>query len=145
MTVYATQPNVLPSVINYACRYNWVANTLFKELTATTTPSSSSTPAVASNPLTTPSSVSAGTPPEQEGGASGSSSSPSKAWIAGAVVGPLVLLGAVIAGLLFWRRQRNKKRDASQTPPLTQKIGSSHQPSELPGQHQTSELPATGY
>ncbi|OAL03951.1 hypothetical protein IQ06DRAFT_291585 [Phaeosphaeriaceae sp. SRC1lsM3a] len=190
MTIYASQPNVLPSARNYGCRAQWSANTLYKELATTATPSSSSAPvssaspassaapttlamsttppAITSNPSSTPSSASTGTPLGQDS-SSGSSSS-SKAWIAGAVVGPLVLLGALVAGLLFWRRRRNQKRDASQMP-LTQEIGSSNQPygqnhhaekyayngpaeempttqmqyAELPVQHAPSELPATRY
>ncbi|KAH7395027.1 hypothetical protein DE146DRAFT_68109 [Phaeosphaeria sp. MPI-PUGE-AT-0046c] len=189
MTIYASQPNVQPSARNYGCRAQWSANTLFKELAATPTPSSSSAPVssaspassavsttlamsttpIASNPSTIPSSANTGAPLGQDGGATGGSSSSSKAWIAGAVVGPLVLLGALVAGLLFWRRRRNQKRDASQMP-LTQEIGSSHQPynqnhaekyaygapaevmattqrpyAELPAQQVPSELPATRY
>lgn len=191
MTIYASQPNAQPSARNYGCRAQWSANTLYKELAATSSPSSSSTPvasaspassavgttlAMSTTPITSitssvPSSASTGTPLGQEGGSSSSSSGSSKAWIAGAVIGPLVLLGAIVAGLLFWRRRRNQKRDASQMP-LTHEIGSSHQPYgqhqqyhaekyshtapaevmatthrqyELPAQHVPSELPATRY
>lgn len=195
MTIYASQPNAAPSARNYGCRAQWSANTLYREIATTSSPSSSSTPVSSASPASSavpttlaisttpptsdpssptsspPSSTNTGTPLGQEGGSSSSSSSSSKAWIAGAVIGPLVLLGAIVAGLLFWRRRRNQKKDASQTP-LTHEIGSSHQPYgqhyqqpmekyahnapaeamatthrpyELPAQQMPSEMPATRY
>ena len=52
----------------------------------------------------------------QGSGGNSSSSSSSKAWIAGAVVGPLVILG-LIAGLFFWyRRRRNSSKHVSGGP-----------------------------
>ncbi len=49
------------------------------------------------------------------------SSSPSRAWIAGAVLGPITLLSLVLLAGFFILRRRRKQRAAKDTPPSTEK------------------------
>ncbi|KAK8134575.1 hypothetical protein PG984_006587 [Apiospora sp. TS-2023a] len=120
MSVYDTSPigsQTLGSGFHvvYGCNTNWHAGTVYRRLdvpssTAASSPGTSATPASSTS---IPSPTSTGT----EGDAATSAPAPSRAWIAGAVVGPTV--GCALVGLLVWwiMRQRTKKAAASSTTP----------------------------
>ncbi|OQE26163.1 hypothetical protein PENFLA_c007G07665 [Penicillium flavigenum] len=161
MTIYESATTD-PGVTDYFCWTNsnpWIASTVFRTTDAVTaTPRTSPTPSTAT--ATTRTSV-APTPVSTEDTTQGSESSGSKAWIAGAVVGPVAGC-AIIAALAFWciRRSRAKKQGtvsgneafmpptsmAANTPGaqfvVPSELDGARKPHELDGGHSTSELPA---
>ncbi|KAJ6123901.1 hypothetical protein N7471_011218 [Penicillium samsonianum] len=118
MTIFQTFPYATPSASNIFCGFHWEANTIYRELQATTTTESTSSP----TPSTTTSqrSPTATTGLAKDSQASQSptptvaptTTSSSKAWIAGAVIGPLAGV-AIIAALVFWRIYRRKQKEPS--------------------------------
>ncbi|KAF2999772.1 hypothetical protein E8E13_005442 [Curvularia kusanoi] len=86
----------------------------FALLAGSSIPSSSPSPSSSSSPGSssgTSTSDTANTPTSND-----SESSPSKAWIAGAVVGPLAGLALIAGALFWWRRRKNAHRDAAAAP-----------------------------
>ncbi|KAJ5455015.1 hypothetical protein N7530_002355 [Penicillium desertorum] len=112
MTIYESATTD-PAIVDYFCwdtDSSWTADTIFRTTDpATATPRTSVTPLT---PTATPRTAVTPTPASSGDTAPGSESSGSKAWIAGAVVGPVTGCG-VIAALAFWfiRRSRPKKED----------------------------------
>lgn len=105
---------------NYGCRMGW-PNTVYRDLkaaVATTRPAAHSTISAGSQALPSPTRSRSGlvleTSASQDSTEStipddNSGGSKSKAWIAGAVVGPIAGLVLLGGGILFWfRRRRNK-------------------------------------
>jgi hypothetical protein len=167
MTIFAKSPNVLPSAHNYGCRMGWNAFTVYRELPATTTSSSSLTTSTitpgSSTLSSTPSITSlvvsqtvAATPTNAPTGGESS-----KTWIAGAVIGPIVVIVALIGTVLIWRKRRNTG-GLNDRHEYTQELGAggqehlmekyphearvaglahSQQPSELSAQHPLYEMP----
>ncbi|KAF2201367.1 hypothetical protein GQ43DRAFT_487484 [Delitschia confertaspora ATCC 74209] len=117
MFIYESYPNGLPSADNYKCRINWLANTVYRELPASTTSTMASFETLAqsssSSPMTratsSPAPASTMPPEEKKLKAQGRS----KAWIAGPVVGGVVLVGDGIA-LFFLISRRQKRKEAEQ-------------------------------
>lgn len=126
MTIFETYPNGLPSAHNFACRGAWKAHTVYRELPASTTTSEIAPPLTTVSPdetadfptasmevvtaLTNAASPTAGPSPLNEE----SQSKISKAWIAGAVLGPLVGLALVLGGILWWLRRVRQQRAAQE-------------------------------
>ncbi|KAF2829397.1 hypothetical protein CC86DRAFT_189089 [Ophiobolus disseminans] len=156
MTIFAKSPKVAPSAFNYACRTGWLAHTVYRELAATTTsssslPSSTITPGI-SMPTATPSSTSVSIASTPTASSSPPGDQASKAWIAGAVIGPLVGV-SLIGALVFWWRRRGKGRPAHPHevgPPdyasgehnLVEKYTHELRPVEMEGPHPPIELSA---
>lgn len=158
MRIFATSPDILPSAVNYACRGTWYANTVYRQIVATTTVSSS----LASSSLA-PSTITLGpsTPTFTLTSTSASSTPTStllpaptpqnKAWIAGAVIGLVIGIALVVTAIIWWRRRRARVKsgsnqavvqsygDPSGYAPVQQYHNREHifQPAEL----QTSEQP----
>ncbi|EUC50743.1 hypothetical protein COCMIDRAFT_81148 [Bipolaris oryzae ATCC 44560] len=137
-TIYATSPAGLPSAVNYGCRMNWKAYTIYRELPATTTSLSALTSATPTPPMSvTPAEVvststvvvsaslsigvstsrldvvEATSNPESELRSGPEPERQNKAWIAGAVIGPVVGISLLVVATYFWRsrgraRQTNK-------------------------------------
>ncbi|KAJ5593721.1 hypothetical protein N7537_010625 [Penicillium hordei] len=152
MTIYESATTNTP-VVDYFCyqkEHPWTASTIFRttEL-ATATPRTSVTPSTA-------------TPTSSGDAAQDSESSGSKAWIAGAVVGPVAAC-AIIASLASWLMRRSRARrqetvsgneDIPSPPNMTTntrgaKFGppseladGPRKPIELDGVNPISELPA---
>ncbi|KAJ5811152.1 hypothetical protein N7447_010668, partial [Penicillium robsamsonii] len=128
MTIFQTFPYATPSASNIFCGFRWKANTIYRELEATTTESSTAPPSSPTPSTTTlrtgqfPTTTPAPTKPISTTGSSVSQSptstaattttSSSKAWIAGVVVGPIAGI-ALIAGLIFWWNYRRKAKQPS--------------------------------
>lgn len=125
MTVYASYPSAKDSWLVAGCATNWDAFTIYRQLEATTsatTRPSTTRPTSAPSTPTTSSPGPTGTSAGNDGGDSDRSPTPapeptsgggSQAWIAGAVIGPVVLLG-VLGYLAFWF---GFKRGKKPTPP----------------------------
>ncbi|KAK0623742.1 hypothetical protein B0T14DRAFT_565067 [Immersiella caudata] len=115
MTVYASYPSADESWLMRGCATNWRASTIYREIvTSTSTSTTTSATAGASVPTTTPTAT--GTAAGAGGEPTGepvASSSPSQAWIAGAVIGPLVAL-AILGAVAFWLGKRKGKKSAVQ-------------------------------
>ncbi|KAI0140407.1 hypothetical protein BJ166DRAFT_117832 [Pestalotiopsis sp. NC0098] len=107
-TIFQSSPNASPSATNYGCREGWSANTVYRELaTATSTSTdSTSTSETTSMSATSTSTSTAPTTSSTSSTSSGSGSSSSKAWIAGAVVGPVAALAMIALGFYLLRRRR---------------------------------------
>ncbi|KAF2129297.1 hypothetical protein P153DRAFT_385513 [Dothidotthia symphoricarpi CBS 119687] len=166
MTIFATSPNILPSAHNIACRLAWSANTVYRNLAVTTSSSrivtsstSSPTPtasASTSSSTSTISSVSVSATPTSTSPAAPTSQS--KAWIAGAVIGPIIGIVLIVGAIFWWRRKNKSNGDemqgfeqghgyssdytAAQQQPLMGKaeLSNQYQVSELSGHHPPSEL-----
>ncbi|KAM0818177.1 hypothetical protein AB5N19_03986 [Seiridium cardinale] len=149
-TIFQTSPYGLPSAMNYGCRAAWSAYTVYRANPATaavtsTTMSTQKTSEVSTTaaPLTTAATQSQTAMPTPD--PSASSTSESKAWIAGAVIGPIV--GLAIIALIVWFLMRKKRRDkgrseATAMPPTYTDHGGQYgyipqygstQPSEMEG------------
>lgn len=155
MTIFAQSPNVLPSAYNYGCRVGWKANTIYRELAATTTSASSIASSTSSagptTPMATISSTSvSSTPTSTPLPASGS---PNRAWIAGAVIGPVVGTALIAVAVIWWRRRGTHGNNDGKRPyelgheyaefvSVTQYHEKDHvvRPVELPSVQQPSEL-----
>ncbi|KAK3396628.1 hypothetical protein B0T20DRAFT_395137 [Sordaria brevicollis] len=124
MTVYESYPYAFKSWLVYDCGMDWIAHTVFRDIHYSTCEAASPTPSAATETIPTTTGASyVATAPTQASPASGvggiaspsstetgssihSTSSASKAWIAGAVAGPVV---ALVAGALgFWFGTRRK-------------------------------------
>ncbi|KAK4448978.1 hypothetical protein QBC34DRAFT_464237, partial [Podospora aff. communis PSN243] len=117
MTVYASYPSAAESWLMRGCATNWRASTIYREIvTATSSSTTTSATAGASVPTTTPTrtgtAAGAGGEPTSPGEVA-ATSAPSQAWIAGAVIGPLVALAA-LGALAFWLGKRKGKKSAAQ-------------------------------
>ncbi|KIN08357.1 hypothetical protein OIDMADRAFT_16599, partial [Oidiodendron maius Zn] len=140
MTIYDSYPPVPESWLYQLCLLELAANTVYRNIPATSTTQSTTTlsssksaspsstptsgPSVTSSPSATGST--AGSPTGSSTGAStqnNTTKSSSKAWIAGAVIGPIVFVVAVGA-LGFWLRRRMGKPTAtSDLRPLSGQVG----------------------
>jgi len=111
MTVYASYPSASESWLVRGCATNWKAFTIYREIvTATSKTSATSTPTTGpSVPNAGPSAT--GTGSRSEAAATdtpAATASTSQAWIAGAVIGPVVAL-AGLGFLAFWLGMRKAK------------------------------------
>ncbi|KAJ5174273.1 uncharacterized protein N7482_000150 [Penicillium canariense] len=119
MTIFQTSPYGTPTATNIFCAEVWSAFSLYRELPVSTTSSSSSSSSTASTVSSTQSQTrTSSSIPSQTSASttSTSESNSSKAWIAGAVVGPVAGV-AVIAGLawfMFRRKQKETESEKSQ-------------------------------
>ena len=139
MTIYATSPNGSPSQVYYGCNRNWRANTVYRMLSVPSSTTCKPTPSclyvylpdlrclcIASSKATTAASDPTGsvTKTTSPNGPTSTEASPSanpvipapetsRAWIAGAVVGPVA--GCILVALLVWgiMRYRMKKATAA--------------------------------
>ncbi|KAH7398270.1 hypothetical protein BKA66DRAFT_565888 [Pyrenochaeta sp. MPI-SDFR-AT-0127] len=153
MTIFAQSPNVLPSAYNYGCRVGWKANTIYRELAATTTSSGSVASSTSSpgptTPMPTPSSTSVSSTPAPRP----SSALPNRAWIAGAVLGPVIAIVLIAVAVIWWRKRRAGGKAGGSRPhelgheyadfaSLRQYHEKDHvvRPVELPSVQQPSEL-----
>jgi len=149
----------------YFCAQAWLANSVYRTLDVTTTTSSSSsssatsssqfpsstsqssiftsgTPSPSRSQSTAPSSTSGADNANQSGGPDPAEKSSSKAWIAGAVIGPVVAV-IVIAAIAFWlgKRSARSKMDAAAAAPL--QPDQYHQ--QGPGSVAAAAAPASSY
>ncbi|RAL02480.1 uncharacterized protein BO80DRAFT_423903 [Aspergillus ibericus CBS 121593] len=111
MTIYQSEPYATPSASNLFCANFWSANTIYRELPATTTSSatSGSTPSVTTASITSaPSSTQTAT--ASPSATSSPSAKKSRAWIAGAVIGAVAGVVAIIAATIFFLRHRITRR-----------------------------------
>ncbi|EEP81446.1 predicted protein [Uncinocarpus reesii 1704] len=108
MTIYQTFSPNAPFVRDLFCWNGWTAFTIFEKVPATTATSSTvaeSLPTATSGATVTSLPSATATPPPSEPDADDDSN---KAWIAGAVVGPIAAC-ALIGALGFWiGRRRNR-------------------------------------
>lgn len=131
LTMLESPPNVGPMAFNYGCRMGW-PNTAYRTWDVITTPSTpgpSDAPSIGRSlissvlsaptseppisdgdlidnaPRTSPSPLPTNSSNSQDGSGSGGGS---KAWIAGAVVGPIVGIALVGAGVWFLLRRRKR-------------------------------------
>jgi len=124
MTVYPSYPSATDSWLVKGCATNWKASTIYREIvTATSAPSSTGASQGASVPTSTPTATGSSTGTAAKAGSEptspptqAASSSPSQAWIAGAVVGPLAAV-AILGALAFWLGKRKGKNSVVQPGP----------------------------
>ncbi|EUC34617.1 hypothetical protein COCCADRAFT_25290 [Bipolaris zeicola 26-R-13] len=127
-TIYATSPAGLPSAVNYGCRMNWKAYTIYQELPATTTSLSTLTSSAPPPPLSvtstevvpTPTLVVSASPsidvstsrldvmqatpnPESELRSGPEPERQNKTWIAGAVIGPVIGIALLVVAIYLWK------------------------------------------
>ncbi|XP_014556811.1 hypothetical protein COCVIDRAFT_15810 [Bipolaris victoriae FI3] len=138
-TIYATSPAGLPSAVNYGCRMNWKAYTIYRELPATTTSLSTLTSSAPPPPLSvtstevvpTPTLVVSASPsidvstsrldvmqatpnPESELRSGPEPERQNKTWIAGAVIGPVIGIALLVVAIYLWRSSgRARQMDKS--------------------------------
>lgn len=125
MTIYQTSPFGSPTASNMFCAELWQAYTVYREFPASTTATTSSVPTVTvtrggsplhpTTPTSTASTTSSAASATASAGSDGSKSDSSNAWIAGAVVGPVVGL-AIIAGIIAWLVIRRRRKQNAQMP-----------------------------
>ncbi|CRL18712.1 unnamed protein product [Penicillium camemberti] len=154
MTIFETSPYGRPSAINIFCGFSWKANTIYRQLQATTTtepmPSptlSTTTSPTGPSPTTTTTSTTADSQASQSPTPTvAATNGSSKAWIAGAGIGPLAGL-AIVSALISWWIYRRKQNQPSlsqeqpfisQSPPPKQYAGYPLEPYK-----QIHELPTT--
>ncbi|KAK3339746.1 hypothetical protein B0T25DRAFT_362603 [Lasiosphaeria hispida] len=110
MTVYASYPSASDSWLVRGCATNWKAFTVYRAIVTATSASTTST--MSASPSSAPSAATAtttGSAPTNTGDAQPQAAA-SQAWIAGAVIGPVIAV-ALIGFLAFWlgtRRGRGK-------------------------------------
>jgi len=117
MTIFQTSPFGGPSTLNIFCEQGWTANTIYRELPAQTTSSSTTSSDTSATSTSSPSATSTSqstilipaTPPSPAT-TQAPTPSPSKAWIAGAVIGSIV--GISLIYLAFWIGGRRGKKAA---------------------------------
>ncbi|KAK7920477.1 hypothetical protein PG985_008499 [Apiospora marii] len=121
MQVISISPHVTPIWTVFQCGRNWKANTVYRRVAVGSTistgrASTATTPGT--SPATTPATPPSGTAiPLPTGTETGSTELPapapasSQAWIAGAVIGPVV--GCALVGLLVWWITRHRMKKAS--------------------------------
>ncbi|PMD53037.1 uncharacterized protein K444DRAFT_635945 [Hyaloscypha bicolor E] len=101
-------------ITNVVCATGWSAYTIFQDLPTTTSTSSSSTPTASSVTSTTP--FSKGSSPAATPTPTPTPHSSSKAWVAGAVIGPLAI--TIALGVFgFWIGRRRAKATALEAVP----------------------------
>ncbi|EGO51380.1 hypothetical protein NEUTE1DRAFT_149182 [Neurospora tetrasperma FGSC 2508] len=158
MTIF-DHPRPTNSWVNIGCASQWSANTIYRELEASTTSTSTT-------PTTTPS-VSTSEPSLASAVTTPTSNSPfltaapidpkpstSKAWIAGPVAGGIVAL-LLLGALFFWWRRRKSAQERNNTPSMAQTgaaggyfpeyVGSPHGNNHTPQLHGPSSPPAAPY
>ncbi|KAJ5106623.1 hypothetical protein N7456_003298 [Penicillium angulare] len=121
MTIFQSEPYATPSASNLFCAEAWVAFTVFRELPAskTSSESSSSTSSAISRTTTLSTAAATATPSSTDTPATTEKPhSSSKAWIAGAVVGPVVGVAPIAALGWFLYRQKQKKLQLLESPPI---------------------------
>ncbi|PYI12674.1 hypothetical protein BO78DRAFT_8229 [Aspergillus sclerotiicarbonarius CBS 121057] len=143
MTIYQSEPYATPSASNLFCANFWSANTIYRELPATTTTSSAtsgSTPSVTTASITSSTTSATQTSTASPSATSSPSAKRSRAWIAGAVIGAVAGVVAIVAATIFFLRHRISRR-----PEAVQYENVSTKPvSELPSESltgQAHELP----
>lgn len=127
MTIYESSPFAYPTASNLFCAQYWEAYTVYREYPATTTSSipmvtqtkAGSHPHLATPTSTSSSAASSTASAGTDGSAAGSNSS-SKAWIAGAVIGPIAGL-AIIAGIIAWLVVRRRRQNPQNVQPPVEK------------------------
>ncbi|CRK13429.1 hypothetical protein BN1723_010012 [Verticillium longisporum] len=153
MTIYETYPFGKPSAKNYKCRLGWSAHTIYRAFAEETTtsleppaptdvPSVTPSPNRSTTPDTDPQTSSVASAETQEANFDQGETSGSKAWIAGAVAGPIV--GLAVLAFVFWlgmRHQRRKKVPADEAAAAGDKPRELHEPLYSPA---LSELPGHG-
>jgi hypothetical protein len=98
MTIYQSYPYAADSWLKIGCvQPGFTAHTIYREIGPT--------------PATPPGTSKTGETGAQESGAPQTASSSSQAWIAGAVIGPIVAV-ALAAFVAFWAGMRRGKREA---------------------------------
>lgn len=119
MTIYETYPFGKPSAKNYKCRLGWSAHTIYRAFAKETTtsleppaptdvPSVTPSPNQSTTPDADPQASSAAPAETQEANSDQGETSGSKAWIAGAVAGPIV--GLAVLAFVFWLGMRHQRR-----------------------------------
>ncbi|KAJ5501415.1 hypothetical protein N7453_006232 [Penicillium expansum] len=119
MTIFQASPFATPSASNIFCGLGWAANTIYRELQATTTTESTSSSTLSTTTSRTSQSSTTTTAPTTADSQASQSPTPtavptksaSKAWIAGAVIGPIA--GVAIAVLIAWLVYRRKQKQPS--------------------------------
>ncbi|KAJ5968646.1 hypothetical protein N7501_004894 [Penicillium viridicatum] len=129
MPIFETTPYGTPSASNIFCGFAWKANTIYRQLQATTTTEprtgsvdrvlpTNQNSSVLSNPVhhdlttTTTSTTAASQTSQSPTPTMAPTKGSSKAWISGAVIGPLAGV-AIVAALIFWwiyRRKQNRPK-----------------------------------
>ncbi|KAK7978188.1 hypothetical protein PG988_005678 [Apiospora saccharicola] len=147
MTVYDTSPIGSQTLgsgahVTYGCNTNWSAATVYRTLDVPSSTTSSS-PGTTTTSATPASSTSIAFPTSTGTGgktdAATPTPAPSQAWIAGAVVGPIV--GCALVGLLVWWIMRQRMKKAAAVAPAA---GPTAQVNSTYGQHQPgSHWPAS--
>ncbi|PWY94978.1 hypothetical protein BO94DRAFT_530869, partial [Aspergillus sclerotioniger CBS 115572] len=115
MTIYQSEPYATPSAYNIFCANFWSANTIYRELPASTTTSSAtsgSTPSVTTASITSTFQTASATQTSTASptATNSPSSKKSRAWIAGAVIGAVAGVVAIIAAAIFFLRYRVSRR-----------------------------------
>ncbi|KAK0704446.1 hypothetical protein B0H67DRAFT_350062 [Lasiosphaeris hirsuta] len=114
MTVYASYPSASDSWLVRGCATNWKAFTVYRAIVTTTSASTTST--TSASPSSTPTAATAtttGSAPTDTGDAQPQAAA-SQAWIAGAVIGPVIAVG-LIGFLAFWLGTRRGRGKAAPT------------------------------
>ncbi|ROT40410.1 hypothetical protein SODALDRAFT_330129 [Sodiomyces alkalinus F11] len=105
MTLYQTPGSEGYPTANIMCGVHWAAHTIYRHLPPEPTTSPDPSPSTDSH-LTSQAPTSLGS-----GSNHSNDDSPNQAWIAGAVVGPLGAIAAILFVIWWWRRRIDKKQD----------------------------------